>query len=80
MSGADATSDRAIEQAIERAIGAPVRMLRRAPLGGGSINDTTHIETTAGAFVVKAHRRAPARMFQAEADGLNALRASGTTL
>jgi protein-ribulosamine 3-kinase len=80
MSGADATPDRAIAHAIERAIGTPVRILRRTPLGGGSINETAHIETTAGAFVVKAHRRAPARMFQAEAEGLNALRASGTTL
>jgi len=80
MNDADAASERMLERAIERAIGAPVRILRRAPLGGGSINDTTHIETTQGAFVVKAHRRAPSRMFQAEADGLNALRASGTTL
>ena len=84
MNDADAAPDHAIDHtivdAMERAIGAPVRILRRAPLGGGSINDTTRIETTAGAFVVKAHRRAPARMFQAEADGLNALRASGTTL
>ena len=80
MNDADAAPDRAIERAIERTLGAPVRILRRVPLGGGSINDTTHIETTVGAFVVKAHRRAPARMFQAEADGLNALRASGTTL
>jgi fructosamine-3-kinase len=76
MSGTDA----AVERAIERATGAPVRILRWTPLGGGSINDTTRIDTTAGVFVVKSHRRAPANMFRAEADGLTALRASGTTL
>jgi fructosamine-3-kinase len=76
MSGADA----AVARSIERATGAPVRILRRTPLGGGSINDTARIETTAGTFVVKSHRQAPANMFRAEADGLTALRASGTTL
>ena len=73
-------ADAAVARAIERATGAPVRILRRIPLGGGSINDTARIETTAGTFVVKAHRHAPTSMFRAEADGLTALRASGTTL
>jgi fructosamine-3-kinase len=73
-------ADSIVERAIERAVGGPVRILRRARLGGGSINDTVRIETTAGAFVVKSHRHAPSRMFQVEAAGLNALRASGTTL
>jgi protein-ribulosamine 3-kinase len=76
MSDADA----AVTRAIERATGAAARILRRTPLGGGSINDTSRIETTAGTFVVKSHRRAPANMFRSEADGLTALRASGTTL
>ena len=76
MSDADA----AVARAIERAAGAPVRILRRTPLGGGSISDTTRIDTTAGTFVVKAHRHAPANMFRSEADGLTALRSSGTTL
>jgi fructosamine-3-kinase len=76
MSGAGA----AVDQAIERAIGARVRILGRTPLGGGSINDTSQLDTTAGTFVVKTHRHAPARMFRSEADGLDALRASGTTL
>ena len=70
----------AVEQAIERAIGARVRILGRTPLGGGSINDTSRLDTSAGIFVVKTHRHAPARMFQSEADGLDAIRASGTTL
>ena len=73
-------SDAAVEQALARAIGAPVRILGRTPLAGGSINDTVRLDTSDGAFVVKIHRRAPARMFQTEADGLDALRTSGTSL
>jgi fructosamine-3-kinase len=69
-----------IARAIERAIGAPVRIRGRTPLGGGSINDTTLLDTTAGPFILKSHRQAPARMFQAESDGLDALRAIATTL
>ena len=76
MTGAGAS----VEHAIALALGAPIRILERTPLGGGSINDTVRLDTSAGVFVVKSHRRAPARMFQAEAEGLDALRASGTTL
>jgi protein-ribulosamine 3-kinase len=74
-------ADAAVERALSLALGSsPVRILRRTPLGGGSINETSRIETTAGTFVVKSHDRAPARMFRAEAEGLRAVRASGTTL
>jgi protein-ribulosamine 3-kinase len=74
-------ADAAVERALSLALGSsPVRVLRRTPLGGGSINETSRIETTAGTFVVKSHDRAPARMFQAEAEGLRAVQASGTTL
>lgn len=76
MSGVEAE----VERAIARATGTAVRVLRRAPLGGGSINDTTRLETNAGTFVVKSHTHAPDGLFRAEADGLTALRASGTTL
>jgi fructosamine-3-kinase len=69
-----------IARAIERAIGAPIHIRGRTPLSGGSINETTLLDTTAGTFVLKSHRRAPARMFQAEADGLDALRSNATTL
>ena len=51
----------------------------RRPLAGGSINRTQIVETTAGTFVVKSNRHAPAGMFQAEADGLAALRSSGSS-
>lgn len=70
----------AVDAALGRALGRTVRILRRAPLGGGSINRTEHLDTDAGAFVLKWHPEAPAGMFQAEADGLAALRASQTSL
>jgi protein-ribulosamine 3-kinase len=70
----------AIESALSRALGEPVRIRERAALGGGSINDTFRIETTAGEFVVKSTADAPPGMFQAEAAGLAALRSSGTSL
>jgi fructosamine-3-kinase len=38
------------------------------------------VQTSAGSFIAKAHARAPAGLFQAEADGLRALHASGTSL
>jgi fructosamine-3-kinase len=72
--------DAPVARAIERAVGAPVQVVGETPLGGGSINDTIRLDTSAGTFVVKRHLRAPAGMFQAEAAGLDALRASGTTL
>jgi fructosamine-3-kinase len=66
---------------LARALGRPaVRIQRATPLGGGSISDVTRFDTDAGVFVMKSQRRAPADFFQAEADGLAALAASGTTL
>jgi fructosamine-3-kinase len=61
-------------------IGGPVRILRRAPLGGGDISHTERIETSAGSFVVKTNAAARTGFFRAEADGLAALAASGTSL
>ena len=74
----------AIEAAVARTlsvtIGRPVSIAGRTPLGGGSISDTARIDTTAGAFVLKTLVDAPSGLFRAEAAGLVALRASGTTL
>lgn len=70
----------AIEAAVGRALGRPVRLTRRVPLGGGSISRTERLDTDAGTFVLKWHPEAPAGMFQAEADGLAALRESRTSL
>jgi fructosamine-3-kinase len=60
--------------------GGPVRVLARAPLGGGDISHTERIETTAGSFIVKSRAEAGAGFFRAEADGLAAIAASGTSL
>ena len=44
MTGAGAS----VEHAIALALGAPIRILERTPLGGGSINDTVRLDTSAG--------------------------------
>lgn len=70
----------AVAKALGRALGGAVRIDARRPLGGGSINRTEILETNAGTFVLKSNRDAPSGLFQAEADGLTALRGSGTSL
>jgi fructosamine-3-kinase len=72
--------DAPVEAAIGRALDRPVRVRARAPLGGGSINRTVRLDTTAGPFVLKWHPAAQPGMFEAEAAGLAALRAAGTSL
>jgi fructosamine-3-kinase len=80
-SGTEESSDRlARVAAVVTALhGRDVRVLERTALGGGSINLTELLRTTAGPFVIKSHRNGAA-MFAAEAEGLEALRASGTPL
>lgn len=52
------------------------RIVGRRPLGGGSIHDTARIETESGrVFVLK--ESSPGEFFEAEADGLRTLAASG---
>ncbi len=70
----------AIELALSRALDRDVRLERRVPLTGGSINRTERLDTTAGSFVLKTHHAPPAGFFHAEARGLDALRRSGTSL
>jgi len=70
----------AVQAALERALGTPVRLRRRHPLGGGSINRTERIETTAGEFVLKSNPGTTGALFKAEADGLSALGAGGAPL
>jgi fructosamine-3-kinase len=69
-----------VESAIEQAAGKPARILRRMRLGGGDICFTERIETSAGSFVLKSGGSAAAGLFRAEAEGLRALRRSGTSL
>lgn len=70
----------AATRAIALAIGRPVIVETRTPLGGGCIGRTERIDTSAGAFVLKWLPDAPPDLFTAEAAGLQALRDSGTTL
>lgn len=68
-----------LEHALARAVGTSVRIRMRSGLGGGDISVVERIDTTAGSFVVKSGAGV-AGLFQAEADGLRAVRASGTSL
>ncbi len=70
----------AVERALCGALGRALSVERSTALAGGSINRTERIDTTAGVFVLKSNRVAPPGFFRAEAGGLSALRASGTTL
>ncbi|MEX1132798.1 MAG: fructosamine kinase family protein [Flavobacteriales bacterium] len=70
-----------VEQLTERLtfhIGEPVDIEEACPVDGGSMNDAWRLETDAGRFFLKTNRadRFPS-MFEAEADGLQRLRAVG---
>lgn len=66
----------ALEQALEDALGSPVRATRR--LSGGDINTALALELENGeSFFLKTNDRAPPDLFVAEADGLAFLRAAG---
>jgi fructosamine-3-kinase len=69
-----------VQSVLGRALGQPVRIDRRTPLGGGDISQVERLDTTAGRFVLKSDRHAIAGLFRAEAEGLAALAASGTSL
>jgi fructosamine-3-kinase len=70
-----------LEQAIEQATGGSARIGRRTRLGGGDICLVERLDTTAGSFVLKSvGARAVPGLFAAEAEGLRALRHSGTSL
>ena len=70
-----------VEQAIEQVTGAPARIRRRTRLGGGDICLVDRLDTSAGSFVLKSvGARTVPGLFTAEAEGLRALRHSGTSL
>jgi fructosamine-3-kinase len=73
-------SDDQLAGPLSAALGRPVRLTGRRRLGGGSISETTRIETSAGSFVVKSHPNPPEGFFEAEAAGLAALRRAATRL
>jgi protein-ribulosamine 3-kinase len=68
----------AVEAALESRTGRPVSVRDAGAVGGGCINPSARLETTAGdAFFLKWNSSAPREMFSAEADGLAALAAAG---
>ena len=69
-----------MDAALTSALGRPVRVARSQPLGGGDISEVARVHTDAGTFIVKSHPSPPSGLFNAEAAGLTALRASGTSL
>ena len=64
-----------LRKLLEEKTGEPVDLARVSPVGGGCINESLRVETTAGLFFVKYNdaRRFPG-MFEAEARGLALLR------
>ncbi len=71
--------DARVEAALSAALGHPVQITSRRALGGGCINEAARIETDAGPYFVKSNGT-PGALFSAEAAGLTAMRASGTSL
>ena len=69
-----------VESSLGAAVGGPVRITRRTPLGGGDISQVERLDTTAGRFVLKTARHQLPEFFRAEADGLTAIAGSGTSL
>jgi fructosamine-3-kinase len=71
---------RAVETTLTAALGQGVHISQRTPLSGGDISRVERIVTSAGVFVLKSQRAHIPALFRAEADGLTALRGSGTSL
>lgn len=70
----------ALRADVERALaaaGAGARILRATPVGGGCIHAGMRIDTDAGPRFLKWSADAPDGLFEREAEGLDALRASG---
>jgi protein-ribulosamine 3-kinase len=73
--------DSAVAKALAAACGTSATIRARRPLSGGSICRTERIDTTEGPFVLKSLAAGgPGGLFEAEAQGLSALRASHTSL
>ena len=71
----------ALEEAIAAATGERFMLLGSAPVGGGCIHEALRIDGRAGdaarTYFAKVNERSAAPLFEAEADGLAALRSSG---
>ena len=67
-----------LRTALEDELAAPIADVRR--VGGGSINEAAVVTTTDGRFFVKWNRHPIPDQFDREAEALDALRGSGTSL
>lgn len=68
----------AVAAGVRRAVRlAPDEALRARPVGGGCINQGVQLRTSSGAYFLKWNRDAGPHFFDAEADGLAALAATG---
>jgi len=66
-----------VRDAVQR-LGSSARIEKVTPVAGGCINHGVRLDTDhAGAFFLKWNASAPPRLFDAEAEGLNALREAG---
>ena len=68
----------AISAAISAALGVPFHARAQRAIGGGCIHRAVSLEDGARRFFVKVNEASAAPMFEAEADGLEAIAASGT--
>ncbi|MDP2196862.1 MAG: fructosamine kinase family protein [Rhodocyclaceae bacterium] len=68
----------AIASTIEAATGQPFHVSTAQPVGGGCIHEAWRLDDGQRSFFVKTGTTIAATSFDAEADGLNALRATGT--
>jgi fructosamine-3-kinase len=71
---------RSVEETLSVLRGNPVTVSRTGSIAGGCINPSARIDTSAGeSFFLKWNAGAPPEMFEAEADGLEALAACGAS-
>ena len=68
----------AIASAVEAFTGQPFHVSTAQPVGGGCIHEAWRLDDGQRSFFVKTGPTTAAASFDAEADGLNALRATGT--
>ncbi|HMU18101.1 MAG TPA: fructosamine kinase family protein, partial [Thauera aminoaromatica] len=69
----------AVEAALRAAMGEQLRIVSAEPVSGGSIHTALRLQDAGGArFFAKLAPAAQAPMFEAEADGLGAIAASGS--
>ena len=72
--------ERAIEQTLSHELGREITVAGLRRVGGGSINEAAVVHTSDGEYFAKWNHRPIPDQFEREAEGLEALRASGSSL